>query len=227
MTADSQPTLRRRPTLGLVGATVSEHINVLQRGYLDDRADAVAALARMRRGVGKPYGTMPELWGLTGMEALYEVRTLSEERTVRAEEAAHTALTLWALHQQSHRQNRMHQTDGPELGAAVRRLMPGSELDEPTRKRFVRAGTASSLPILAQRLRDIVLLLRRDGIPLDYGLLADQLEQWQQPGGLDRVRRSWGRSFHAYRPQAVGGGATQADQTAKTAKTAKTEKETS
>ncbi|MGI5528642.1 type I-E CRISPR-associated protein Cse2/CasB [Streptomyces syringium] len=227
MTADSQPTLRRRPTLGLVGATVSEHINVLQRGYLADRADAVAALARMRRGVGKPYGTMPELWGLTGMEALYEVRTLSEERTIRAEEAAHTALTLWALHQQSHRQNRMHQADGPELGAAVRRLMPGTELDEPTRKRFVRAGTASSLPILAQRLRDIVLLLRRDGIPLDYGLLADQLEQWQQPGGLDRVRRSWGRSFHAYRPQAADGGATQADHTARSAKTAKTEKEIS
>ncbi|MFD7234231.1 type I-E CRISPR-associated protein Cse2/CasB [Streptomyces syringium] len=208
---------------------MSDHINVLQRGYLGDRADAVAALARMRRGVGKPYGTMPELWGLTGMEALYEVRTLSEERTARAEEAAHTALTLWALHQQSHRQHRMHQPDGPELGTAVRRLMPGAELDEPTRKRFVRAGTASSLPILAQRLRDIVLLLRRDGIPLDYGLLADQLEQWQQPGGLDRVRRSWGRSFHAYRPQAASG-ATQADQTtqaAKTVKTAKTEKEIS
>jgi len=49
--------------------------------------------------------------------------------------------------------------------------------------------------VLSARLRDLVVLLRREEIPLDYGLLADQLYDWQQPGGAQLVRRSWGRSY--------------------------------
>jgi CRISPR system Cascade subunit CasB len=186
----------------LVGEAVTAHIGRLQYGYRNDRPEAVAALARIRRGAGKPAGEIPDLWGLTGTEQLYAAGW-SETRTTQAENAVHTAVTLWALHQQSHRAADMHVAGGPELGSAVRRLMPDAELDEPTRKRFVRAGTASSLNVLAQRLRDLVLLLRREAIPLDYGLLADQLFQWQQPGGHGQVHRSWGRSFHAHRPSAV------------------------
>jgi CRISPR system Cascade subunit CasB len=77
--------------------------------------------------------------------------------------------------------------------------MPANEIDEPVRKRLVRAGSAPDLAALAQRLREIVLLLRREDIALDYALLAEQLFRWQQPGGRDTVRRAWGRSFHAYR----------------------------
>ncbi|MGJ3561267.1 type I-E CRISPR-associated protein Cse2/CasB [Streptomyces sp. INA 01156] len=65
-------------------------------------------------------------------------------------------------------------------------------------KRLVRAGTAPDLATLAQRLRDIVVLLRREGFELDYALLAGQLYTWQRPGGADTVRREWGRSFHAW-----------------------------
>ncbi|SCE38320.1 CRISPR system Cascade subunit CasB [Streptomyces sp. DfronAA-171] len=49
--------------------------------------------------------------------------------------------------------------------------------------------------VLATRLRELVLLLRREEIPLDYGLLADQLHRWTLPGGAQGVRRSWGRSY--------------------------------
>src|SRR5262249_42686490 len=123
---------------------------------------------------------------------------------VRAENAMHVAVTLWALHQQSHREADMHQTGGPGLGAAVRRSMPDNDIDKPIRKRFVRAATSSSLDVLAQRLREIVVLLRAEAIPLDYGLLAEQLFQWQQPGGPAQVHRAWGRSFHSYRPKPTG-----------------------
>ncbi|SEG83155.1 CRISPR system Cascade subunit CasB [Actinacidiphila yanglinensis] len=207
--AATEPAVRQQP-LGPVGDAVHRHITKLQRGYLDDRSNAVGALARLRRGIGHPAGETPDLWGLIGTEPLYERyerADLTEEAMGRAEEAAHAAVTLWSLHQQSHHTTRMHRRPGPELGAAVRRLHPGSEIDEPTRRRFVRAGTAATPAVLAGRLRDLVLLMRRDAIPLDYGLLADQLYVWQQTGGPQRVRRSWGRSYLAVRPPASDGGA--------------------
>jgi CRISPR system Cascade subunit CasB len=193
--------------LGPVGASVTKHIDQLQRGYRQDRPDAVAALARIRRGAGKPPGQTPDLWGLTGTELLYAAAPDWGEsaRMIRAENAMHVAVTLWALHQQSHREADMHQTGGAELGGAVRRLMPDGDIDEPIRKRFVRAATASSLDVLAQRLREIVLLLRANAIPLDYGVLAERLFQWQQPGGQAQVHRTWGRSFHSYRPKPAAG----------------------
>ncbi|WP_030998121.1 type I-E CRISPR-associated protein Cse2/CasB [Streptomyces sp. NRRL F-5630] len=192
--ADARPA----PRLGPVGSAVHQHIKALQSRYLKDQSDAVAALARLRRGVGRAPGEVPDLWGLTGTEPLYEryaQGTFSEEEFLRAEEAAHTAVTLWSLHQQSHHVSRMHRRPGPELGTAVRRLTPGAAIDEPTRRRFVRAGTAATPVVLATRLRELVLLLRREEIPLDYGLLADQLHRWTLPGGAQGVRRSWGRSY--------------------------------
>lgn len=200
MTTSTPARAARLSVLGLVGSAVDKHITGLQRGYLDDRSDAVATLARLRRGVGKPAGETADLWGLTGAETLYEAytkRVLTEEGMGQAEEAVHATVTLWALHQQSQRAVRMHRRDGTELGLAVRRLGGGGEIDEPLRKRFVRVGTASTPAVLAGRLRDIVLLLRREAIPLDYGLLADQLYRWQQPGGPQEIRRAWGRSYLA------------------------------
>jgi CRISPR system Cascade subunit CasB len=205
----------RQAPLTPVGAAVHKHIMRLQRGYLDDRSDAVAALARLRRGIGRAVGELPDLWGLIGTEPLYELyerQELTEDAMRRAEEAAHAAVTLWSLHQQSHHTARMHRRPGLELGAAVRRLVAGAEIDEPTRKRFVRAGTAATPVVLAGRLRDLVLLMRREAVPLDYGQLADQLYLWQSPGGPQSVRRSWGRSYLAVRGPASGGGTGPAEQ---------------
>ncbi|MEW2635656.1 type I-E CRISPR-associated protein Cse2/CasB [Streptomyces sp. NPDC048389] len=188
-----------------VARLAADHIGVLQRGCLADRPQAVAALARLRRGAGREAGQLPDLWALIDTGPLHDTpdgaRPMSERELVRAEDALHVALTLYALHQQS-RSAGMHQADQPDrrrgLGAAVRRMMKPGEIDEPVHKRLVRAGTAPDLATLAQRLRDIVVLLRREGFELDYGLLAGQLYTWQWPGGADTVRREWGRSFHAW-----------------------------
>ncbi|KOG07705.1 type I-E CRISPR-associated protein Cse2/CasB [Streptomyces viridochromogenes] len=186
----------------------AENINGLQRGYLADQPRAVAALARLRRGAGKEVHQVPDLWGLIDTGPLHDPTHEGglpprDEDLTRAEDAVHVALTLWALHQQS-RGTGMHQPDRKDapagLGSAVRRLMPKGDIDEAILKRLVRAGHAPDLPSLAQRLREIVLLLRREDIALDYALLAGQLCHWQRPGGRDEVRRAWGRSFHAYRP---------------------------
>ncbi|MFD8892809.1 type I-E CRISPR-associated protein Cse2/CasB [Streptomyces sp. NPDC059566] len=191
---------------GPLRQAVNRHIGTLQSGYFDDHAHAVQALARLRRGVGRQPTETPELWGLIGVEAFHSAylaqhrRPAGEAEMLRAEHAAHVAVTLWAVHQQSNRSRRMHVTDGPSVGTAVRRLMSGTDADDPIRNRLVRAGTASTLDVLAQRLRDLVTLMRSAEVPLDYGLLAEQLDQWQRPGGPGQVRQAWGRSFHAYRP---------------------------
>lgn len=107
----------------------------------------------------KGAGTVPDLWGVVDTADLYAPGGRDEADTVRAEEAVHTALTLLAAHQQS-RPRGMHRPGGHELGAAVRDLMAHGSNDEALRKRFVRVGTAGGMPLLATRLREIVLLLR-------------------------------------------------------------------
>ncbi len=180
---------------------VGEEIKRLQQGYLRDRFADVAALARLRRAAGKDVAALPDLWGLIDTRAFYADPALRHED---AENAIHVAVTLWSLHQRS-RGSGMHSPGGNELGAAVRRLMPAGEISEPIRKRFVRAGTAPTLTALSARLREITVLLRGQGISLDYALLADQLYQWQQPSGRNQVRRAWGRSFHTCRPRPASG----------------------
>lgn len=185
-----------------VARLTGRHIGSLQQGYLTDDAKAVAALARLRRGAGRSAGQVPDLWDLVDTGPLHETpRPLNESELIRAEDAMHVALTLWALHQQSRRTG-MHKPDSRDdrrgFGAAVRRMMKQGEIDEALRKRLVRAGTATDLTVLAKRLREIVTLLRREDIALDYALLAGQLYTWQRHGGADIVRSEWGRSFHAW-----------------------------
>lgn len=198
MTAPSTTT---RPPIKLdpVGTLAHKQISDLQRAYLADRPTAVAALARLRRGAGKNPMAVPDLWGLIDTTALHDAG-LSVWELEQAENALYVALPLWALHQQA-RGDGMHVREhGRELGAAVRKLMleldNSGEINEPIRKRLVRAGNAASLPILAVRLREIVLLLRQESVALDYALLTDQLCRWQRTTERDRVRRAWGRSFH-------------------------------
>ncbi|NEC68301.1 type I-E CRISPR-associated protein Cse2/CasB [Streptomyces sp. SID9727] len=201
ITTPAQLTPRKR-----VEQLAGQRIALYQPGYLKDVPSAVAALARLRRGAGQAPERVPDLWNLIDTSSLHVpcdgARELSEAELERAENALHVALTLWALHQQSRREAGMHEQGSrgkPRgLGAGVRRMMKPGEIDDPLRKRLVRAGAAPDVTILAQRLRDIVLLLRRERFSLDYVLLAGQLYTWQWPDGPDQVRREWGRSFHAW-----------------------------
>jgi CRISPR system Cascade subunit CasB len=195
-----------------VETAAGRFIAELQQGFLADRSSAVAALAQLRRGAGKLPHDVPELWGVTGAERLFADgnRFGDETQETRAEAAYFLAVTLYALHQQSQR-SPMHKP-GVDLGQAVRRLMPKpGEIEETIRRRFVRLGTAATPDILAYRLREVISLLRGQGIPLDYGRLAHQLYKAQTPDGLCEVRRDWGRSFHTYKADAGDGASTDKD----------------
>lgn len=185
-----------RPRLRAVGRFVNARVTQLQNGYLKRRPAAVAALAQLRRGVGKPVGAIAELWQLT-LEGVPLPPRYGDQATTN-ERAAHTALTLYALHQQS-RSEPMHRP-GQSIGAAARILARRSPSSEATRRRFEALGTATTFEEVSHHARGLISQFRTLGIPLDYGQFADQLVGLLHPASADRVRLSWGRDF--YRPSA-------------------------
>jgi CRISPR system Cascade subunit CasB len=180
--------------LGVVGAVVDSRVSDLQYRLLRDHRDpaAVAALARLRRAAGKPPGAMLDILEYTTDEQFLG----GGDEPSRLEHAAHLAMTLFAVHQQS-RGERMHRR-GQGLGTALRALHTGDPTKPPAplTRRFRMLGTADSFSELTYHLRGAVQLLRAGGVPLDYGLLADQLVTWQWPQGPARVQLRWGREFY-------------------------------
>lgn len=183
--------------LKAAGEFVDAQVNDLQNRYLStDFRDpaAVAALARLRRGVGKQPGEVLELLEYTVPEQLWPG---PDDQPGPEEHAVHVAMTLFAVHQQS-RGERMHRR-GRGLGSALRSLHSGGDkLPDPLKHRFRMLGTADSFPELTHHLRGVVQLLRVGGQPLDYGLLTDQLVTWQRRG-RSSVQLVWGRQFHRTR----------------------------
>ncbi|MFI2212399.1 type I-E CRISPR-associated protein Cse2/CasB [Streptomyces sp. NPDC020141] len=244
MTAAEQPAPDEYARGALApGRATTRCVKRLQPQYRKDVPSAVATLARLRRSVGRPVHDSPDSWGIDGLEDLVSVRSATpgrsrdEDRDLAEEKAVHLAVALWALHQQSVYDDDMHEF-GWGLGRAVRGLAlkkrdsesaggveqkaplpdtkPDDELNETLRKRFARIGTSTTFDSLAIRLRELTLLLRAARVPLDYGLLADQLLQWQDDSRRAEVRRAWGRDFHssahrAKRPSAEAKGSIQND----------------
>lgn len=189
---ETRPKARWVPPLGDLGAVVDRRIGPLQTGYLRDVSGPTATLARLRHGVGRVPGSLPELWELTieGLPGRADGDVPTPE-----EWAAHTALTLYAMHQQS-RDKAMH-VRGRGFGQAVRRLAVGNR-ERAVRRRFEAVGTAITFAEAAHHLRGLITQLRPEKIPLDYGQLADDLLQFQvrRRGGPDAVRRRWARQYY-------------------------------
>lgn len=190
----------------LVEQATHTYIARLQFRYAKDDPAAVAELAQLRRGAGRRSHEIPELWGIDALESLAELMpkgTSDSGHREDAEEAVFLASTLWALHQQSRRNQNTH-VRGKDLGGAVRALIrlkkteSADEEESTLRKRLVRVGTAESFRSVAVRLREIVMLLRTvpESPPLDYARLAGQLYRWQDRGARAGVQREWGREFH-------------------------------
>ena len=151
-------------------------------------------------GIGHAPGELPDLWGglLQGMPAsFYGTNGPSHE-----EWAVYLALTLYALHQQSNDTVCVSQL-GCTLGRAVRRLAEqtvasGQDWTESSvLRRFNALATADSMPEVSHHLRGMIQLLRREGIPLDYPQLAEDLYQYQFVDGAPNVRLRWGRDLYA------------------------------
>jgi len=141
-----------------------------------------AALAKLRRGTGKPPGNVPEIWELT-------IGALPENASPPEEYAVHAALTLFAVHRQG---TSIDGLSGGTLGAAVAKLRNGDNDDAITR-RFNSTVTSATIAELCAHARSLVQLLRSKGINMDYPKFAQELYVWQFDP--EKVRLNWGRDY--------------------------------
>lgn len=175
-------------------AAVLAVVSKLQRRQLARHrdSDAVARLARLRHAVTSAPGSVPDVW-LDTVGALPE-GLYGNDGTSSYECAAHEAITLYALHQQSlaipaH-------SFGITLGSAARRLAKATNREDAVRGRFHAIALAQTVGGVQHHLRAFVMLLRSEKIPLDYGQLAVDVRQIHGGRGADRVRLRWGRDFY-------------------------------
>lgn len=156
-----------------------------------------AALAKLRRGIGKEPGSMPELWELT-LQDLPEALQGSGTEPSNGERAVHTALTLFALHQQGNPiQKSCMSKEGEPLGRAMRRFIQRHpEREAATSRRFMSAVRADSYEELVWHLRGLIQLLRTEALPLDYVSLVQQLCKYQTAASRNQIRLAWGRQFY-------------------------------
>lgn len=158
-----------------------------------------AVLARLRRGIGKMPGSMPELWDIT-MKDLPEVLAGKGDNPSYGEWAVHTALTLFALHQQGKNlESQCMNQDGMSLGIAVRNLIHAEEDENRIKRRFDAAATSDSVEEFSHHLRGLIQLLKAENIPLDYPKLTEELYRFQFSEARDNVRLQWGRDFYSFR----------------------------
>ena len=161
---------------------------------LDDNKSrrARGELAALRRGVSRSPGELPEIWELTRVE----VPDGAGDAPTWEEIAVHTAMTLYAVHQQSRTEHMF--SPGVGLGSAARRLIGSPDEENPSaRARFNALVTSTTVAELRHHLRGFVSLLRARGIALDHAMLADDVLRFQQPGGARSVRLAWARQYYS------------------------------
>ncbi|MEU5443703.1 type I-E CRISPR-associated protein Cse2/CasB [Streptomyces griseofuscus] len=164
--------------------------------------DAQAELAALRSGTGREPGTVAAMW------PFHRTRMASEWRNkgalTRDLAAEHTALTLFARHQQTHNRP-MHvagHSPGTAAGLLARKAAAGSEGRAATaalERRFGVLLTSADADELAMHLRSLVPLLSKAAIGLDYDLVRTALRSWDDPRRPDAAtgwRQRWDRDFH-------------------------------
>ncbi|MEU5871740.1 type I-E CRISPR-associated protein Cse2/CasB [Glycomyces sp. NPDC047369] len=208
MTDTLESAARKRPKQSRephpLGMHVASVVDDLQRRYLKQAPAAIAALAQLRQAVNAEPGTA----GLAAVwlpDALIEPELRSklawQPRATPSEQALHTAVTLFAIHQQSQREQRMH-TPGTTFAVACQWLAAVRDNDETVHRRFAAVGTAATYAELVYHVRNLVTQLRAAKIGFDYGVFADDLRLFQRgPAlnigltGADHVRALWGREY--------------------------------
>ena len=167
--ADTPPVPQRARHLGDIGRLVDSRLNGdngLQNRYLRNEARARGEMAALRGAATKEPGEIPEIWELTQVE----VPDNTDDAPTWEEVAVHTAMTLYAVHQQS-RTTRMFRP-GRGLGHAARELVGWEEDNDSARKRFNTLVTSTTITELRHHLRNFISLLRARDITLDHAMLT-------------------------------------------------------
>lgn len=161
-----------------------------------------ASLAKLRRGIGKQMGEMPELLGFTLPEERFSPYTTQEEQI---EQALYTAITLYAFHQQGQEacvsisgtnEEQATTKRRNSFGYAMQRLSSCVNTEDTVLRRFNKVMTANSLEELATHVRSLIGLMKQHNIMLDYPLFAVALYRFQQPEVRRSVVLDWGKDYY-------------------------------
>ncbi len=194
----------RTRRLGPLGFALDWRIERLQADYLRGSSGARADLARLRRGLGKPAGSVPEIWEIT-VGAVPDSLSWDRDEPSRAEQAAHAALTLFALHQQS--MPVPAHTAGATFGRAAGLLRGDSgRSEEAVTRRFMAVATAESIDEVLVHVRGLITQLRSARRGIDYARFADDLLGLLTPTRVKSVRLAWGRDFYRTTSDTPDGG---------------------
>lgn len=191
MTQEKRPSERVRDIVSYKLHQISENPN---------ESAISAGLARLRRGIGKKPGDIPELWAGLFADFPEELEGTGQEPSP-AEWAVYHALTLYALHQQGKKPGRenMHEA-GQRLGKAMAILSLREKFsEEAVQRRFQAMAAGADIQGVAWHLKGLVQLLRQQGIPLDYPALAEDLYRYQDLNQRSSVRLNWGRDYYRTR----------------------------
>ena len=179
---------------------VSTKIKHLHRQKDAGVSAAIAELAQLRRGAGKVPTDYPHLMGMVlvlenedkkDRQAFPEQCRGKGDRPNDAEIAAYTALTLFALHQQSQKQS-MHDAE-VSFGNAVGKLV--GDTTTSMKKRFDSLLTAQTEKARQHYLRALITLLRSEEIAFDYGGFAVDYMYLQHASTRKNVLYRWNREF--------------------------------
>ncbi len=139
-----------------------------------------AALAHLRRGLGKPPGAAPEMFP-------YVVPWLPENP--HREAAYYLVASLFALHPASAAQGNM----GDHMAAA----RDGNN-DQALERRFTALLSAHP-DDLPNYLRQAVSYLKSKEVPVNWDQLFRDLQFWSHPEYGIQVRKRWATAFWRYR----------------------------
>lgn len=194
MTASRSVPPPRKRWLGVLGTALDGRLGLLSQDYLAGSPRARADVARLRRALGKPAGSVPEIWEYTVALVPASLQWDRDEPS-RAEAAAHAALVLFALHQQSMSipAHRPATTFGAAVGQLAKRE---GRSEQAVTRRFMSVATAESVNEMLTHMRGLVTQLRGAEIGFDYARLADDLLALLDPARAQNVRLAWGRDFY-------------------------------
>jgi len=194
-----------------VGEFVRKKISTLDKKLKKEDSWARGMLAKLRRGVGRPPGSVPDIWEITmEWDDAIGVKPKDwegyDKNPSRSEIVVHLALTLYAMHRQGKSDSMSlfanERVNQVSFGSAMAKLW-GKEKEEGVRKRFNAVATAGSFEELTRHIRGIVQLLRAKDIKLDYARFAkDMYACLSNDGtslsnnGVSGVLLGWGRDFY-------------------------------
>lgn len=147
------------------------------------------ALAALRRGLGKPPGTAPEMFPFVAPH-------LPRNASPLLERACYLVAALFALHPSS------WETPKPgdlstNLGASFAVLAQRSTNRQGVTRRFLHLLLAHEEE-LADHLRHAVSLLKSQSVPVDWAQLLWDVQRWSSDDR--RVQRQWARAYYERLP---------------------------